>query len=191
MREIKLLSTSPLTSSSFIQPERMRYKLEESEYYWDFYRAFDSVGILLFLEEEKSLLLLRHFRPCAFLREGKAESYELCAGLVDKEGKSLEQIAQEEILEECGYQIPADRLTPIHAFFSNIGLSPAKQTLFFATIHKEEKIAQGGGERDENFEPFLLKTSEILDFLKNPNIPKTTSLAYMLQWFYIEKMEKN
>ncbi|WP_305862524.1 NUDIX domain-containing protein [Helicobacter cholecystus] len=191
MREIKFLYTSPISSSSFIKPQRLYYQLGDDKYYWDFYQAFDSVGILLFLPKQESLLLLKHYRPCAFLREKKAQSYELCAGLVDKKGKSLEQIAQEEILEECGYGIPLERLVQIHSFFGNVGLTPAKQTLFFATIHEEEKITQGGGEGDENFEPFFLKTSEILDFLKNPNIPKTTSLAYMLQWFYIERMEKN
>ena len=191
MKNFKLLSTSALCNSSYIKPQRMQYLLEDVEYFWDFYEAFDSVGILLFLPEEESLLLLKHIRPCAMLREEKTLGYELCAGLVDKQGKSLDQIAQEEILEECGYAVPISRLQKIHSFFSNIGLSPTKQTLFFATIHPQEKVSEGGGERDENFESFLLKTSEILDFLKNPNISKTTSLAYMLQWFYIEKMEKN
>lgn len=191
MRNFKLLSISPLEQSNYIKPHRMLYQLDDEQYSWDFYKAFDSVAILLYLQERESLLLLKHLRPCATLSGGSGESYELCAGLVDKEGKTIEQIAQEEVLEECGYSIPIYRLEPIHSFFSNIGLSPAKQTLFFATIHPEEKIAQGGGERDENFESFLLQTSEILTFLKNPNISKTTSLAFMLQWFYIEKMERN
>lgn len=29
-------------------------------------------------------------------------TYELCAGLIDKEGKTLEEITSEEIHEECG-----------------------------------------------------------------------------------------
>lgn len=33
--------------------------------------------------------------------------YELCAGLIDKGAKSQEQIAAEEIAEECGYQVRA------------------------------------------------------------------------------------
>lgn len=191
MRKFQLISVSPLHHSNYIKPYQMRYKLEDEEYFWDFYKTFDSVGILLYHEENKSLLLLKHARPCAILADGITQNYELCAGLVDKRGKTLKEIAQEEILEECGYQIPTHRLELIQTFFSNIGLSPAKQTLFFATIHPKEKIAQGGGERDENFETFFLKTSEILDFLRNPNISKTASLAFMLQWFYIEKMERN
>ncbi|KAF0313709.1 Uridine diphosphate glucose pyrophosphatase [Amphibalanus amphitrite] len=34
---------------------------------------------------------------------------ELCAGCVDKD-KPLEHIAREEVLEECGYDVPAERL---------------------------------------------------------------------------------
>jgi 8-oxo-dGTP pyrophosphatase MutT (NUDIX family) len=36
-------------------------------------------------------------------------TYELCAGIVDKD-TSLEQIAQAEVLEECGYKVPLDKL---------------------------------------------------------------------------------
>ena len=36
-------------------------------------------------------------------------TYELCAGIVDKD-TSIEQIAQAELLEECGYKVPLDKL---------------------------------------------------------------------------------
>lgn len=34
---------------------------------------------------------------------------ELCAGIVDK-SKPLVEIAREEVLEECGYNVPVERL---------------------------------------------------------------------------------
>lgn len=37
---------------------------------------------------------------------------ELCAGIVDKD-VSLEEIARQELLEEVGYDVPADRLEKI------------------------------------------------------------------------------
>ena len=37
---------------------------------------------------------------------------ELCAGIVDKPELSLVEVAREEV-EECGYRVPADRLTKI------------------------------------------------------------------------------
>uniref|UniRef100_A0A3B3WWX2 Nudix hydrolase domain-containing protein n=1 Tax=Poecilia mexicana TaxID=48701 RepID=A0A3B3WWX2_9TELE len=57
-------------------------------------------------------------------------TYELCAGLVDKPDLSLEEIARQEVLEECGYDIPASKLKritsfrlPIRVFFFSFLLS--------------------------------------------------------------------
>lgn len=45
-------------------------------------------------------------------------TYELCAGLVDKPDLSLEEIARQEVLEECGYDIPASKLKRITSYRS-------------------------------------------------------------------------
>ena len=43
-------------------------------------------------------------------------TYELCAGLVDKPDLSLEEIARQEVLEECGYDVPAAKLKRITSY---------------------------------------------------------------------------
>lgn len=43
-------------------------------------------------------------------------TYELCAGLVDKPDLSLEEIARQEVLEECGYDVPASKLKRITSY---------------------------------------------------------------------------
>lgn len=43
-------------------------------------------------------------------------TYELCAGLVDKPELSLEEIARQEVLEECGYDVPASKLKRITSY---------------------------------------------------------------------------
>ena len=40
---------------------------------------------------------------------------ELCAGIVDKE-KPLEEIAQEEVMEECGYQVPLECVRKVTSY---------------------------------------------------------------------------
>lgn len=45
-------------------------------------------------------------------------TYELCAGLVDKPQLSLEEIARQEVLEECGYDVPASKLKRITSYRS-------------------------------------------------------------------------
>jgi UDP-sugar diphosphatase len=44
-----------------------------------------------------------------------AMTLELCGGKVDK-SLSLVKIAQEEILEECGYNVPCERIEEIMSF---------------------------------------------------------------------------
>lgn len=183
MKKFTLLDIKKAEKCKFIQPQIIHYQLENQTYSWEMYHSFDSVAILLYLQDSHSLLLLKHLRPCAFVRNQEGIIYELCAGLVDKEGKSIEQIAKEEILEECGYDIDIKKLQKINTFFSNIGLSTSKQTLFFASISYKEKVSEGGGERDENFELSELPCFEIEDFLQDQTKEKTSSLAYMLEWF--------
>ncbi len=43
----------------------------------------------------------------------KGETLELCAGIVDKTGESLEEIAAEEVFEECGYRVEPSSLRKI------------------------------------------------------------------------------
>ena len=40
---------------------------------------------------------------------------ELCAGIVDKQ-KPLAEIAQEEVLEECGYQVPLENIRKVTSY---------------------------------------------------------------------------
>lgn len=41
---------------------------------------------------------------------------ELCAGIVDKNEMPLVQVMKEEICEECGYDVPIDRISVITKF---------------------------------------------------------------------------
>lgn len=45
-------------------------------------------------------------------------TYELCAGIVDKPDLSLEEIACQEVLEECGYEVPVSKLRRITSYRS-------------------------------------------------------------------------
>ena len=40
---------------------------------------------------------------------------ELCAGIVDKD-KPYEQIAQEEVMEECGYHVPLENVRKVTSY---------------------------------------------------------------------------
>ena len=40
-------------------------------------------------------------------------TFELCAGILDKEGATVLEVAQQEILEECGYDVPTENMEVI------------------------------------------------------------------------------
>jgi hypothetical protein len=61
-------------------------------------------------------------------------TFELCAGLVDKGGKSLAEVAAEEVEEECGYRIPASKLRAVSAAVSSSGTSGAVHHIFFGVV---------------------------------------------------------
>jgi hypothetical protein len=98
--------------------------------------SHDSIAVVLYHAEKNSMLLVRQFRPALYAslmraaaKEGKSCNIplargftcELCAGLVDKE-KAIKEIVQEEILEECGYNVPIDSIQPIASYAAGVGI---------------------------------------------------------------------
>ena len=57
----------------------------------------------------------------------------------------MEETASEEILEECGYAVPPDRLALIGAYASAIGISGSSQHIFFAEVDEGMKVGPAGG----------------------------------------------
>lgn len=59
--------------------------------------------------------------------------YELCAGILDKK-KTLLEMAQDEVLEECGFRVPQDNFEPITSYQTGIGTSGSRQWLYYAEV---------------------------------------------------------
>lgn len=69
---------------------------------------------------------------------------ELCAGIIDKEGKSIHQIAKEEILEEVGFDLDAEKdIELINSYRVHQGINGAMQYLFFAELDESKRVSQG------------------------------------------------
>ena len=63
----------------------------------------------------------------------EAFTFELCAGICDKE-KTLEETIKEEILEECGYKVELEHIHKITDTRSGVGLLGALHTIFYAEV---------------------------------------------------------
>ena len=88
-------------------------------------------------------------------------AYELCAGIVDKQ-MSLSQVAKEEVLEECGYDIPVENL---------------------------HQVTSWRGEVGEQIEILYLPVSDMRTFMYDEEKVKEVSLMFAFLW-WTENIQK-
>ena len=101
----------------------------------------------------------------------------------------VKEIAQEEILEECGYNVELENIEKITEFYSSVGFAGSKQTLFFATIDEKCKVHQGGGVDDENIEVIFIPRKQAYEFILDESYPKTSGIMFAFLWFLKERNE--
>lgn len=173
-----------LKDTKFVHPVKLTYKLNGIKKVWEAVKSFDSVSVLLYHEKKNSFLLVKQFRAPIYLNDKeKLFTYELCAGIVDKD-KSLDVIVQEEIDEECGYRVPIENIQRVTSFYTNVGVSGGKQELYFAKIDDSMKFHDGGGIEDEYIETYLLPLNESKKFMFDESKAKTPGLMFSFYWFF-------
>lgn len=181
---IKDFKKHPLTQTRFVHPVKLTYEQNGKQKAWEAVQSFDSVSVLLYHTQQDAFVLVKQFRPPVYLNdESKTFTYELCAGIIDKD-KSLEEIVKEEIDEECGYNVALENIQKITSFYTNVGVSGAKQHLFFACIDESMKVHEGGGIHDEQIELLYLPFKESKAFVYDEEKAKTPGLIFSFYWFF-------
>ncbi|XP_063097315.1 uridine diphosphate glucose pyrophosphatase NUDT14 isoform X1 [Cavia porcellus] len=211
MERIEGAAVGPCPSSIYLCPLRLHYRQNGAQKSWDFMKTHDSVAILLFNSSRKSLVLVRQFRPAvyageiercfpgslvALAQDGPPEllpalpgsagvTVELCSGLVDQPGLSLEQVACKEAWEECGYCLAPSDLRRVATYRSGVGLTGSSQTMFYAEVTDAQQSGPGGGlaEEGELIEVVHLPLDGAQAFAEDPDIPKTLSVIFGISWF--------
>lgn len=179
---IKDVTVGVCLQSDFVKPKRIHYSQAGISKIWDMVEVHDSVAILLYHEEHESLIVVKQFRPPVYLKNDNGYTYELCAGIVDKE-KSLVEIAHEEILEECGYMVPLDQIERVTSFYTAVGFAGSVQTLFYAQINESMRINDGGGIDEEMIEVIKIPLNEAKRFVLDESRAKTPGLMFGFGWF--------
>ncbi|MDR2152830.1 MAG: NUDIX domain-containing protein [Helicobacteraceae bacterium] len=179
-----------LTNPRFVEPLRMFYSEDGVEKSWEMIKAHDSVAVLIYNRDRNAFVFVKQFRPAVFLRNRDGFTYELCAGILDKD-KSEELIAIEEIEEETGYKISCDRLKKITAFYSSVGFAGSRQTLFFAEVRDLDRVSNGGGVDTENIEVVHIPREKIEAFILDESLVRTTGLAFAVSWFIERERSEN
>jgi len=184
---MKSITITPLENPKFVKPICINYIQNSQKLSWEAVRSHDSVAILLYHKSKDSFVLVKQFRPPVYVNDNSYEfTYELCAGIIDKES-SLEQIAKEEIDEECGYDVSLEKIEKITSFFTNVGVSGAKQHLFFAILDENMKIHEGGGIHTESIELVYLDVNEAKKFIFDESKAKTPGIMFALSWWFREE----
>ncbi|CAM2974906.1 NUDIX hydrolase [Helicobacter burdigaliensis] len=196
MKQISNIRFCECVDSKYVKPKRMLFCENGKERAWDIIEAHDSVAVLLYHTQKDAFCIVKQFRPAVYLKEKQRNAiaqelgytYELCAGITDKPNKSLKQIAKEEILEECGYDVPLENIEKITEFYSSVGFAGSKQTLFVASIDESMQKTKGGGVDDENIEVIYIKKEEAYSFIFNESYPKTSGIMFAFLWYLKNKV---
>eukprot|EP00877_Chromochloris_zofingiensis_P010697 jgi/Chrzof1/5881/Cz16g19070.t1 len=189
-----------IQESAFVKPASVLYELDGRQRRWDIIKSHDSVGVVLYHTQLDAFIIVRQFRPAVYatkLRQAQAMqqpapplaegfTFELCAGLVDKAAKSLEQIVAEEVYEECGYSINAADVSRVTNSVSSSGTSGSDHTIFYAQVSDTARATEGGGElaTGEAIEVLALPFDQVPKFIMDGAYPKSPGLQFGLLWAY-------
>jgi len=188
MKNIENITTEPLKEHKFIHPLKINYTQSGKQKQWEAVRSHDSVAVLLYHREKECFLLVKQFRPPVYINNKEnGFTYELCAGILDKKVSQV-QTVQEEIDEECGFSVDIEKIEKITSFYTSVGFTGARQSLYYAEIDDSMKIHDGGGIHDEEIELFFLPIKEAKVFAIDESIPKTSGLMFAFYWFFDVKI---
>nr|XP_021510915.1 uridine diphosphate glucose pyrophosphatase isoform X2 [Meriones unguiculatus] len=200
MERIEGVSVGLCARSPYLRPLTLHYRQDGIQKSWDFMKTHDSVTILMFNSSQRSLVLVKQFRPgsLAAVDEDQPKQLEpalpgsvgvmveLCAGIVDQPGLSLEEVACKEAWEECGYHLVPTDLRRVATYMSGVGLTGSRQTMFYAEVTDAQRSGPGGGlaEEGELIEVLHLNLDDAQAFADNPDIPKTLGVIFAISWFF-------
>jgi nudix-type nucleoside diphosphatase (YffH/AdpP family) len=129
----------------------------------------DAVAALLYDPERRKIITVNQFRlPTREKGRGRGWVVEAVAGMIraTRDGKPLETPLEcliREVREETGYQLT--HATPVSTFFSSPGGSTEIIHLFYAEVRKIEKVAEGGGVKEDG-EDIEIVEYDIDEFFK-------------------------
>ncbi|XP_075146889.1 uridine diphosphate glucose pyrophosphatase NUDT14-like [Haematobia irritans] len=210
MEKITKVWLGPLPADSpYVKPFRFYYVQNGKEKNWDLLKVHDSVSIVLYNTTRKKLIFVKQFRPAVFhgivttdggdidnvdlikYPPSLGVTLELCAGIVDK-NKSWNEIAREEVLEECGYDVPVERIEEVMTYRSGVGSQGSKQKMYYCEVTDNDKSSSGGGVDDELIDVVEYSLEEARQMVQqgsDNNSPPSCLLGVM--WFLTNKAPKN
>lgn len=208
MEDLEQVFVSPLPDSPYVKPFRLNYTQNGKEKTWDLLAVHDSVAIIVFNVTRRVMIFVKQFRPaiyynCIHPKDRDEDvidtkkypaslgiALEMCAGIIDK-NIPVNEIAREEVLEECGYNVETSNLQKIMSYRSGVGVQGSLQTLYYCEVTDDMKTEQGGGVDDEIIEVVEMTIPQIESMLKSEGpLASPPSCLFALMWFLHNKADK-
>ena len=183
---IEIEKIEEVCKGKFVKLKKMHYTQDGIKKVWEISEIYDSVAVLIYNVTQGAFVLVKQFRPAVYLKNNDGYTYELCAGICDKD-ISLDKIAIEEIAEETGYKV--DSVVKINSFYTAVGSAGAKQTLFYAEVEDKDRMNDGGGIDNEKIEVIHLSIQDMEDFMYDESKVKTPGLLYAFEWWKNQAIE--
>lgn len=138
-----------------------------------------AAAILLYDEKRESVVLVRQFRPAAFVNGDENFMLEVPAGLLDDDSPA--DAIRREAMEESGYQV--NSVQHLFDVYASPGILTEKVSLFVAKIDIDVKAGEGGGldEEGEDLEVLIYPLSEAFDMISSGKITDAKTVI-LLQW---------
>lgn len=217
MDEVQIHSVGKLGDSAFVKPMQVVFTQKGGKRRkWDYIRVHDSVAVLIYNTTLNCIVMVKQFRPAVYMHEchkqHEAQSssqtrksvvemsnevppmhgfmHELCAGIVDKTGKTTEEIASMEVLEETGYQVAPGEFELVSRYRHGVGTHGSVQSLYYVEVTNDKKVQEGGGLESEGemIETTHLPIHKIQEFLSDcTSVDRPSGVMFALTWFLANK----
>lgn len=157
----------------------------------------ESVAVLLYDPQDDAVVLVRQFRYPVYAsldpaeRQGdgarRAWLLEIVAGVMDP-GRTLEEMAREELLEEAGYEIRGE-LQPIVTIYPSPGGTSERIHLFLAEVDHRQRAGEGGGlpAEGEDIQIVVLPFREAMDMVARGEISDAKTIIALQHLALVKK----
>ncbi len=143
-----------------------------------------AAAILLFDPQKGMVVLVRQFRPAAFVNGDPIFMLEVPAGLIDDDAP--DQAIRREAMEETGYAV--GEVKYLFETYASPGTLTEKVGLFYARVDLEEKAGLGGGleTEGEDIEVLSIPLDQAFEMISTGEITDAKTII-LLQWAMLNR----
>jgi len=143
-----------------------------------------AAAILLYDQKRDSVVMVRQFRPAAFVNGDPNFMIEVPAGLLD--GDDAADAIRREAMEESGYAV--EKVEYLFDMYASPGTLTEKVSLFVARIDLDMQAGSGGGLEDEgeDIEVLTYGLDEAFGMIASGEITDSKTII-LLQWAMLNR----